>query len=113
MRHFPDNTISSFRNHYGEPIRIDNSFEVALVEYSYVHSAVLLDLGEVIGTCDDTGKLIKAQLPIFDAFEIADAIKSFVAWRAKKVKTNQENGYRDFSTSSAHLELNTIRKMGL
>lgn len=116
MKHFPDNAISSFRNHYAEPIRLDNTFEVAMVECSYVHSRVLVDQGGEIGTCEDTGEKIKALMPIFDVFEIVDTIKMFVAWRARNVGkeyVSKDRGVQYYTTSRANLELEKDKKNGL
>lgn len=116
MIHFPDNSITSFKNHYSEPIRLDNFFEVAMVECSYVHSRVLVDQGEIIGTCEDTGMQVKAQRLIFDVFDIVDTIKMFVAWRAKdagKEYIHKDRGVMRFITSRANLEIERDAKTGL
>lgn len=116
MKHFPANSISSFKNHYGEPIRIDDGFEVALVECSYVHSSVLVDSGEYIGVCEDTGTKIKARRPIFDVFDLVDIIKMHVAWMAKnagKEFMQKDRGVMHYSTSRANLELERDSKTGL
>jgi hypothetical protein len=42
--HFPENKGSNFRNHFGEPIRLENDkYEVALAECSYVYSSTLIE----------------------------------------------------------------------
>src|SRR5882757_4099384 len=41
--HFPNNCITSFKNYFPEPIRLEHEkFEVALVECSYVHQDYIL-----------------------------------------------------------------------
>ena len=49
LDYFPNNTISNFKNHFSETVRLEDEFEVALVECSYVHSSLLVCKGDKIG----------------------------------------------------------------
>lgn len=47
--HFPNNNISNFRNRFAVPLIADReSYEVALVECSYVHSNTFISSGELL-----------------------------------------------------------------
>ena len=77
LEHFPSNTITSFRNHFGEPIRLDEHFEVALVECSYVHSSRIFAKGEFLGQIGDgEGRVedLKAPVDLFSVEDIAIAV---------------------------------------
>ena len=77
LDHFPSNTITSFRNHFGEPIRLDEHFEVALVECSYVHSSRIFAKGEFLGRIGDgEGRVedLKAPVDLFSVEDIAIAV---------------------------------------
>jgi len=49
--HFPRNTITTFRNHFSLPIVLSNpSYQVALVDCSYIHSSIVIHKGDLMGT---------------------------------------------------------------
>jgi hypothetical protein len=75
MDHFPDNTIASFKNSFGEPVRLEDGYEVALVECSYVHSGILLHQGDVIGKYMDTGTAVKTSRDIHHITELEAVLK--------------------------------------
>jgi hypothetical protein len=75
MTHFPDNKITSFKNSFGEPVRLEDGYEVALVECSYVHSGILLHRGDVIGKYMDTGTAIECSRDLHHITEIETMLK--------------------------------------
>jgi hypothetical protein len=77
MNHFPSNKITSFKNHLGEPIRLDDGFEVALVECSYVHSSVIIHSGEVIGNTIDPEFTITAPRDLYSCIELVGVLEEW------------------------------------
>lgn len=70
---FFTNTITDFRNQFSPPIKLDGSYEVALVECSYVHSSVIIERGEKICTYNEND--IYANKNYLDLKEVFEDLK--------------------------------------
>ena len=104
--HYPENTLTSFRNHFSEPIRLENDrYEVALVECSYVNSQAIIERKFLVRTTmsmEDPNKPVKTlKSPfgseILSANDIAQALSDDVmSIKIKGKRAVKRCKYKDY-----------------
>lgn len=69
INHFPENTISNFRNYFNEPLNLEfNSYQVALVDVTYTYTNYICKAGQILGWYK--GKQIKSDRNIFNVSDL-------------------------------------------
>jgi hypothetical protein len=112
MDFYPENTISSFKNKFGEPVRVEEDYEVCLVDCSYVHSSILVSRGEKIGETLDTKETVRAEWDIIDVFGIVKAIENwkYTTTNKPKIKVVVDNHFGPFLETFVNFEFETRLK---
>ena len=105
LNHFPDNTLTSFRNVYSNPISLSNDYEVALCDVTYVHTETIVCPNSnepvmVVGTAGD-GKDFAQIKNIFVEREIKSISELLSTLSNTSVKFETEVGYVKMTKSKS------------